>query len=511
MRALGTPDPDADSDIAALAAAATDLREAAEQAFSRMAGAPLVAGNRLRLLTDVRAHFDAWLEAIRGARRKIHLESYIFADDAVGREFAEALAAKAREGVRVRVVYDWLGGLGTTSSRLVRAMTAAGIEVRAFNPFRFASPFGWLARDHRKSLVVDGALASVTGICLSARWLGDPGRGVPPWRDTGVMIEGPAVADLERAFAEAWAACGAPLPREDLTPRRAIAAAGDAALRVIATVPNTAAIYRLDQLVASLARERLWLADAYFVGTPAYVQTLRAAAADGVDVRLLVPGASDVPVISPLSRAGYRPLLEAGVRVFEWNGSMMHAKTAVADGRWARVGSTNLNIASWLGNWELDVAIDDERFGAEMEAAYEGDLANATEIVLRERSHVRLRSPRRAALPHRGPRGSAGRAAAGALRLGNVVGAALGARRVLGPAESRLMLAAAVLAFAVALLLFFYPRVIAYPLAVVAAWVAVTLVIQARRLHGDGRARSRRKRPPRRNRPPPELGPPERE
>ena len=115
-------------------------------------------------------------------------------------------------------------------------------------------------------------------------------------------------------------------------------------------------------MIAAMARRTLWLTDAYFVGIAPYVQALRAAALDGVDVRLLVPGASDIPVISPLSRSGYRPLLEAGIRVFEWNGPMLHAKTAVADCRWARVGSSNLNIASWISNYELDMAIEDEDF-----------------------------------------------------------------------------------------------------------------------------------------------------
>ena len=131
--------------------------------------------------------------------------------------------------------------------------------------------------------------------------------------------------------------------------------------------PNSVGLYRLEQLVAAGAREYLWLTDAYFIGTTMYVQSLRAAAQDGVDVRLLVPSASDIPIVSALSRANYRALLEAGVRVFEWNGPMIHAKTAVVDGKWARVGSTNLNIASFMGNWELDVTVEDERFAREME------------------------------------------------------------------------------------------------------------------------------------------------
>jgi cardiolipin synthase A/B len=155
--------------------------------------------------------------------------------------------------------------------------------------------------------------------------------------------------------------------------------------------------FRLDQLIAAIARQRVWLTDAYFAGTTSYVQALRAAARDGVDVRLLVPNATDIPVLRPLSRAGYRPLIEAGVRVFEWNGTMIHAKTAVADDRWARVGSTNLNIASWLGNCELDAVVENAAFARQMEEQYLRDLSNATEVILDVRQKVR--APRRTAPP----------------------------------------------------------------------------------------------------------------
>src|SRR6202008_72347 len=160
-------------------------------------------------------------------------------------------------------------------------------------------------------------------------------------------------------------------------------------LRVIAGVPTASATFRIDLVVASIARKSLWLMDAYFVATSAYVQALRAAAKDGVDVRLLVPGVSDIPALSPLSRAQYRPLLESGVRVFEWNGTMLHAKTAVADKLWARVGSTNLNLASWMTNYEMDVAIEDPKFAEKMAAQFERDLLNSTEIVLTRRNRVR--------------------------------------------------------------------------------------------------------------------------
>jgi cardiolipin synthase len=461
---------------------ALSQRRLAEQALSRAAGAPLVGGNRVRLLRDARENYPAWLEAIKGARHHIYFESYIFSDDEVGQQFADVLVERAAAGVKVRLLYDWLGTWG--SRRLWPALRQAGAEVRCFNPPRFDSPFGWLSRDHRKSIVVDGEIGYVSGLCVSARWQGNPARGIEPWRDTGMEIRGPAVADLEEAFARVWAAAGAPLPEDELEGRPAPAPVGDVPVRVVATMPNLAGLFRLDQLIAALARRRLWLTDAYFVGLTPYVQALCAAARDGVDVRLLVPGATDIPVLSPLSRAGYRPLLQAGVRVFEWNGSMLHAKSAVADDRWARVGSTNLNVASFWANYELDVAVEDENFAGAVAEMYEEDLQHATEIVLANRNRVRPTARRRRRKAWRPRSGSAGRAAAGALSIGSAVGAAMSAdhHRVLGPAEARLLVTASVVLLALAGVGFVWPWVLAVPFGVLAAWLGSTLLVRAVRL-----------------------------
>jgi cardiolipin synthase len=457
------------------------LRQLADQAFARAAGAPLLAGNAVRILKDAGENFPAWREAIASAKRSILFESYIIGNDAVGREFVDLLAERARAGVRVRLLYDWLGT--HTSSKFFRPLVDAGGEVRAFNPPRLDSPFGWLTRDHRKTIAVDGRIGFVTGLCVSARWLGDPDRGLDPWRDTGIELRGPAVADLERAFADVWGASGSPFPAADLTPREASPVAGEVELRVVASVPSSAGLFRLDQLVAAVARERLWLTDAYFVGVTPYVQALCATARDGVDVRLLVPGASDVPLVARLSRIGYRPLLESGVRVFEWNGSMLHAKTAVADDRWARVGSTNLNIASWLTNYELDVAVEDEGFAALMAAMYEDDLARATEIVLVRRRRVRAAAgPDIAGRHRRALSGSAGRAAAGALSVGAAVGAALTNRRVLEPTEANLLVTVALILLAVAAVALVWPPVLAVPIAILSGWLGVVMLLKARRL-----------------------------
>jgi cardiolipin synthase len=459
----------------------TPLRILAEQAFSRAAGAPLVGGNSVRVLKDAGENFPAWLDAIGKARRTILFEHYMVVDDEVGREFISALAERARAGVRVLVLYDWFGSFAFAGSRLWRPLIEAGGEVRCFNPPRIDSPFGWLGRDHRKLISVDGEVGFASGLCVSRKWLGDPSRGIEPWRDTGVEVRGPAVADFEDAFAQAWAAVGPPLDASVGTPAIDMPTAGDVSLRVLGTVPSTAGMYRLDQLIAAMATRSLWIADAYFVGVAPYVQALRAAALDGVDVRLLVPGASDVPWVSRMSRAGYRSLLESGIRVFEWNGPMLHAKTAVADARWARVGSTNLNLASWVGNYELDVAIEDTQIAEQMTDMYQADLARATEIVLDTRSRVRFTGPRRRT-PRRRP-GAGARVAAGALRLGHTVGAAITNRRVLGRTEAGMMGAVGAVLLALTLVGIAWPVVLAVPVVLLAGWIGIALIVRAAGLY----------------------------
>jgi cardiolipin synthase A/B len=467
---------------------ADPYRLLAEQALSRAAGAPLLGGNYVQLLIDAAAHYDAWLKSIRGARHRVLLENYIIRNDPVGREFLEALVERARAGVLVAVIADWFGCLGQSRRAFWAPLRAAGGVVRIFNPPRFGEPFGWISRDHRKLLVVDGIDGFLSGVCISSKWLGDPARNVPPWRDTGVAIRGPAVAGLEAAFAESWCSMGGaldPFPDNPPPPHPA----GTVAMRVIATQPPRASVYRLDQLIASMARKTLWLCDAYFVGVEPYVQALLAAARDGVDVRMLVPGNSDIPVVSRLSRAGYRPLLLAGVRVFEWNGSMLHAKTAVADGQWARVGSSNLNVSSWLGNREIDVAVEDVGFAGQLAGQYERDLDNATEIVLAPRRYRRSKpvpmgDPRRTRMG-RGS-GSSSRAAAGALRVANSVGAALSNPRVLGDAPSGPLLMPALLFAALAVVSFLWPAWVAWPIGALASWAAAN--IGARAWRGRTRA-----------------------
>jgi cardiolipin synthase len=469
------------------------------QAFTRAAGAPLVPGHDVQLLKDGTANYPAWLDAIRHANSKIYFENYFIQDDVVGAEFAAALAERARVGVHVRVIYDWLGSLNRTSRNFWRSLTDAGAEVRCFNAPRLDGPTAWLHRNHRKMLAVDGHVGFITGLCVGKPWVGDAASKLDPWRDTGVQIKGPALYDIERAFARSWAATGgAAIAESELCARDTIKAEGPIALRVVATIPGESAIFRLDQLIAAAARRTLWLTDAYFAGVPPYVEALRSAALDGVDVRLLVPGASDIPLLRPLSQAGYRPLLEAGIRVFEWNGAMLHAKTAVADGMWARVGSSNLNIASWIGNYELDAVIEDERFAQQMEEMYERDLENATEIVLhpreRRRRIQRLRQQLKEGrikrpLMRRHASGSASRATAGALRLGRTVGAALSQQRILATNEAGVVAAVGAAFVLIALACILWPQLAAIPVAVIVLWLAAALLLRARELRRERRSR----------------------
>lgn len=452
-----------------------------EEAFTRIAEAALIPRNNVRLLKDAAENYPAWLAAIERAKKTIHFESYIIHEDAQGKLFADALIKKASEGVRVRVVYDWMGGFGKTSRKYWNRLRAGGVEVRCYNPFSFARPLGWISRDHRKVLICDGEIAFVTGLCVGQMWVGEPEKNIEPWRDTGVELRGKAVAEVDRAFADIWDDLGSPIPVSQIADAPHLPDAGETNLRVVATKPGNARVYRLDQMVAALARESLWLTDAYFAGTNAYLETLRSAAADGVDVRLLVPAATDIPVMSAISRSGYRSLLEAGVRVYEWDGPMLHAKTAVIDGYWSRVGSTNLNIASWLSNCELDVLIENEEFGKRMQAMYLADLENATEICLNENRKARpVKKRARQAGLGLSSSTSYARIAPSAIAIGSALGSTISnKRRSLGAMEARINLFGGGMLALVGLIFFFFPRLLAIPLGVVSVWLAISLFVNS--------------------------------
>lgn len=354
-----------------------------ERGLRRIAETPLTHGNSARLLVDGPAAYPAMLECIANAERRVHFENYIIRDDEVGRRFSDALRERARAGVEVRVLHDWFGSFGTARSYW-NELEDAGCEVRSFGPPLGRHPMIPFTRDHRKLLVVDGWLAVTGGLCIGAEWEagGEGDAAVECWRDTAVLLEGPVAAELDRSFGRMWIRAGgsaiAPLERR---PHRTV---GDTLARVVDGRPRDARAYRFYQLMASLASRSLYITMAYPLVPTTLRRSLAAAAREGVDVRMLVPSSSDVPVVSHAARAHYGSLLRAGVRLYEWTGPMLHAKTAVADGSVALVGSTNLNPFSLLGNYELDVEIQDPTFAAALESQFLADLERAREVRLAE-------------------------------------------------------------------------------------------------------------------------------
>ncbi len=453
-----------------------ELRRHAGQVFSRTAGAPLLAGNAVRVLQDGAENYPAWEAAIASARRRIHVEMYIFKGDAVGRRFSALLAARARAGVEVRVLYDWFGCGLSAFGGVFEPLVRAGGEVRVFNPPSFTAVLGWMWRNHRKLITVDGEVAFVSGLCIGQAWEGRPDRQQDPWRDTGVEIRGPAAAAAEHTFAQIWGVAGGRLDPASLADPAQVAPQGSVPLRLIPTEPFTGSLLRVDLLVSSLARQFLWIHDAYFIGHGPYLEALRRAAHDGVDVRLLLPQGSDVGWTVPVSRTLYRTLLEAGVRIFEWNGTMMHAKTAVADGRWARVGSTNLNLNSWIGNWELDVAIEDAGIARAMADRYLEDLSRSTEIVLAD-GRGRPVAPRPASHRTR-VRRSARRMLGTVTGISRSVTAAVTGHRPLESFEFAPLLTFSLVLLALAGLMFWLPWLLAWPAAALAAWMGVSFVVE---------------------------------
>jgi cardiolipin synthase A/B len=232
-----------------------------------------------------------------------------------------------------------------------------------------------------------------------------------------------------------------------------------------------------------VARRKLWITDAYFIGHGPYVEALRRAAADGVDVRLLLPQGSDIGWSVPVSRTLYRTLLEAGVRIFEWNGPMVHAKTAVADDQWARVGSTNLNLNSWLGNWEMDIAIEDAGVARRLADQFRRDLTQSTEIVIGQR-RVPPAAPARVRA-----RRSARRAQRAVTGVGRSIGAAITGSRPIEDFEVFPLFAAAVVLAATTALAIWRPGLVAWPVAIVAGWTGASFLVEALAMWWQGRAR----------------------
>ncbi|UOO81551.1 phosphatidylserine/phosphatidylglycerophosphate/cardiolipin synthase family protein [Uruburuella testudinis] len=439
-----------------------------EQMMQRASGAPARSGNRIDLLLDCTDNFPAWEAALLSARELICIEMYIFAPDAFGTRLRQILLDKLAEGVKVALVYDWIGSLNAHLRGFFKPLTEAGAEVRSYNPLGWVSGIGILSRNHRKSFVIDGHTAFVSGLCISAAWKGKPEKGIEAWRDTGLKLEGPIVHDILAAFEDTLVSQGGQMPLS-MPSENHIPPAGNARARLLATTPANINTMRLDLNVIGLATQNLWITDAYFMPTRMYVQALINAAKAGVDVRILVPRTSDIKWIGTVSRTQYRQLLEAGVRVFEWNGTMIHAKSAIIDGQWARVGSTNLNLSSWYGNRELDVSIEDADTVHRLEHVFLDDLNHATEVILNEKAHAELKEHRQRMFGgikrlHKGQAKSVMRQA---LQLSHALDTTMSGTRLVDESEAWSYLTIGIAILLLAVLIWFVPQVITWPLMLV--------------------------------------------
>jgi cardiolipin synthase A/B len=365
----------------------------------RIAAADVSCGNRVTLLRNGPSTFDAMLEAIESARERVDYEGYIFRDDEVGDQFRQALAAAAKRGVHVRVLIDWFGRLGTPRS-FFRPLRTAGAQVRLFNAPGFRPWLGAVPRDHRKLLVTDASVGILGGIGIGKEWkTGILKRRRSPWRDTAVRIDGDASRDLEDSFERMWAHAEGARPKRRRLVRSPRSSHLDpqfdppSLVGIIEGEPLRHRVSRGLQMQALTAERCIWIASAYFAPSWVEVEALAGAARDNVDVRVLVPSRFDHPWLRLVMTRFYGRLLRNGVRLWEWRGEMMHAKTAVVDGRWTRVGSTDFNVFGVAINYELDAVIEDPIIGSQAEEMFREDLEQARELVLRRRGREVVVTP----------------------------------------------------------------------------------------------------------------------
>ncbi len=353
-------------------------------------------GNRVTLLRDGAEAYPPMLAAIRCAMRSVYLETYIFADDPTGRRFADALAERARAGVEVRVIYDAVGCF-STSREFFGVLRAAGARVVEFHPVLLSfQGFSYRRRDHRKLLVIDGREAFLGGLNIGREY-DSPEHGGLGWRDTHARVEGPIVGDLTALFAELWNASrrGADPPVVPAPEPEPVVGGAPALATSSFRFRDRWEIGRLYLHAIRQAKKRIWIANPYFIPTRKVRTALRQAVRRGVDVRILLPGHSDsTPILYAIQHL-YARYLRWGIRLFEWPGPMMHAKTAVVDGAWSTVGSYNFDHMSLFRNHELALVVPDAGFGARMDAMFEEDLSRAREV---DREEWRKRPWRRKVL-----------------------------------------------------------------------------------------------------------------
>jgi cardiolipin synthase len=365
-------------DVAALAA----LEEAATST-------PLIAGNKVTLLYDGPQTMAAMVEAINAAQDHINLETYIFDQDELGIRFADLLIARQQAGVQVNVIYDSFGTLSTPQAFFDK-MRDAGIQLLAFNPVNPLKRFGpWEPnnRDHRKILLVDGKVAFTGGVNISSSYANSSlfrsksrRSAKVGWRDTHIKVEGPAVAALQWVFLENWASQNSPdLADSNFFPP--LKEVGDKLVRVLASEPGgDYEIYKAYILAIQEAKETIHITCAYFVPDAQILQALGDAARRGVDVKIILPGVTDSGLVFHAAQSFYSEMLDSGIKIYQLQIAVLHAKTAVIDGVWATVGSTNIDTRSFLHNSEINVVVFGEEFGKAMEKTFVEDLSYSLAI-----------------------------------------------------------------------------------------------------------------------------------
>jgi cardiolipin synthase len=371
----------------------TDIFERHLALEEAIVGSPLTTGNRVLLLQDGPATYQAMLAAIAAARDHINMETYIFDDDEVGQQFAAALIARQRQGVQVNLIRDSVGTLKTPAAFFQR-LTDSGIAVLEYNPVNpLAARKGWELnqRDHRKLLIVDGRSAFLGGINISSVYSGGsysqhtraPATRDAAWRDTDLQLQGPVVAEFQKLFLATWEAQKSePLAERNYFPKPENA--GLQVVRAIGSSPDEpySAIYATLLSAIASAETSVRITNAYFAPDPQLLATLEAAAGRGVDVTLILPSRTDSWLVFHAGRGYYDRLLRAGVKIHERRGAILHSKTALIDGVWATVGSTNLDWRSFLHNQELNAVVLGTEFGSQVQAMFDKDLTASDAITI---------------------------------------------------------------------------------------------------------------------------------
>jgi cardiolipin synthase len=350
-------------------------------AIQRVYGNRFTDGNRVTLLWKGRESFQQIFNEVRKAKELICLEFYLFRNDETGRELAEILRQKASAGVKVYLLYDHFGSFGTPHS-FWRSLRESGIKVRASRPFKWTAPFHYVHRDHKKLVIIDGTVAFTGGLNIANEYRGYYRmRKRDGWRDTGIVLEGPVAWELLDRFKRIWEIWkGEPIR---LSNNAVQAADGLPVLPIFASsAKGRRRMRKLFYYSINRAAKSVYLTTAYFTPSRRLVQILENAVARGVEVKLLLPGKTDITSAHYAGRAFFAKLLRAGVRIYSYSGEILHAKTAVFDGLWSIIGSANLDFQSLRRNDEGNVGILDMNFGSQMCDIFNEDLNNSEEITL---------------------------------------------------------------------------------------------------------------------------------